>query len=136
MHAEAQRRLGHALQAIRSIQTYTADAPLAECLADDLTCSAVLRQLGIVQEALRVALLEEPSLRQIWPELDSWLAACARMRDWEHPVALEELVGLVAEDLNVWQGMLEGSDMDPAEGINPDKQMVENQGRLGYEVGS
>ena len=80
MHAEAQRRLGHALQAIRSIQTYTADAPLAECLADDLTCSAVLRQLGIVQEALRVALLEEPSLRQIWPELDSWLAACARMR--------------------------------------------------------
>jgi hypothetical protein len=28
MHAEAQRRLGHALQAIRSIQTYTADAPL------------------------------------------------------------------------------------------------------------
>ena len=63
MHAEAQRRLGHALQAILSIQTYTAHAPLPECLADNLTRSAVLRQLGIVQEALRVALLKEPSLR-------------------------------------------------------------------------
>ena len=106
MHAEAQRRLGHALQAIRSIQTYTADASLPECLADDLTCSAVLRQLGIVQEALRVALLVEPTLRQIWPELDSWLEACARMRDWQHPVALEELVGFVAGDLQVWKGRL------------------------------
>ncbi len=106
MTPEAQRRLGHALQAIRSIQAYTAAAPLPECLADDLICSAVLRQLGIVQEALRVALLEEPSLREIWPELDSLLAACARMRDWQHPVALEELVGFVAGDLMAWQGRL------------------------------
>jgi uncharacterized protein with HEPN domain len=106
MTPEAQRRLGHALQAIRSIQAYTADAPLPECLADDLTCSAVLRQLGIVQEALRVALLEEPSLRQIWPQLDALLEGCARMRDWQHPVALEELVGFVAGDLKVWQGRL------------------------------
>ena len=106
MSPEARRRLGHALQAIRSIQTYTADAPLPECLADDLTHSAVLRQLGIVQEALRVALLEEPSLRQTWPELDPWLEACARMRDWQHPVAVEELVGFVAGDLQVWQGRL------------------------------
>lgn len=106
MHAEAQRRLGHALQAIRSIQTYTADAPLPECLADDLTRSAVERQLGIVQEALRVALLEEPFLRQTWPELDPSLAACARMRDWQHPVALEELVEFVAGDLQAWQGRL------------------------------
>ena len=30
MSPEAQRRLGHAPQAIRSIQTYTADAPLPE----------------------------------------------------------------------------------------------------------
>jgi len=30
MSPEAQRRLGHALQAISSIQTYTADAPLPE----------------------------------------------------------------------------------------------------------
>jgi len=66
MQAEAQRRLGHALHAIRSIHTYTADAPL--------------------------------------PELESLLEACARMRDWQHPVAVEELVGFVAGDLQVWQG--------------------------------
>ncbi len=56
------------MQAIRSIHTYTADAPL--------------------------------------PELESLLEACARMRDWQHPVALEELVGFVAGDLMVWQGRL------------------------------
>ena len=106
MHAEPQRRLGHALQAIRSIQTYTGRSPLPECLADDLTRSAVERQLGIVQEALRVALLEEPSMREIWPDVDALLAGCDRMRDWEHPVALEELVGFVAGDLQVWQGRL------------------------------
>ena len=106
MTPEAQRRLGHALEAIRSIQAYTAAAPLPECLADDLTCSAVLRQLGIVQEALRVALLKEPCLRQTWPQLDSLLEACARMRDWQDPVPLEELVGFVAGDLMVWQGRL------------------------------
>jgi len=68
MHAEAQRRLGHALKAIRSIQTYTAAVP--------------------------------------WLELDSLLEACVRLRDWQHPVALEELVGFVAGDLQVWQGRL------------------------------
>ncbi|MEY4352500.1 MAG: hypothetical protein RLZZ609_741 [Cyanobacteriota bacterium] len=40
--------------------------------------SIVLRQLGIVQEALRVALVKEPCLRQTWPQLDFWPAACAR----------------------------------------------------------
>lgn len=64
MTPEAHRRLGHALQAIRSIHTYTADAPLTE--------------------------------------LESWLEAW--MRDWQHPVAVEELVGFVAGDLQVWQG--------------------------------
>lgn len=68
--------------------------------------SIVLRQLGIVQEALRVALVKEPCLRQTWPQLDSWPAACARMRDGEHSVALAELVGFVAGDLQVWQGRL------------------------------
>lgn len=63
MTPEAQRRLGHALQAIRSIQTYTADAPL--------------------------------------PELESLFEACARLRDWQHPVA-----ELVVGDLQVWQGRL------------------------------
>ena len=57
MHPEASLSLGHALQSIRSIQTYSGSAPLQQCLADDLTCSAVLRQLGIVQEAWRVALM-------------------------------------------------------------------------------
>lgn len=65
MKPEAQRRLGHALQAIRSIQACTADDPL--------------------------------------PELDSLLAGCARMRGWQDPVALEELV---VGDLQVWQGRL------------------------------
>lgn len=106
MSTEAQRRLGHALQAIRSIQAYTANAPLEECLSEDLIRSAVQRQLGIVQEALRVALLEEPSMHQTWPELDSLLEACARMRNWQHPVAVEDLVGFVAGDLQVWQGRL------------------------------
>jgi uncharacterized protein with HEPN domain len=106
MTPEAHRRLGHALQAIQAIQKFTGSAPLQPCFSDDLIRSAVLRQLGIVQEALRVALLEEPSLRQIWPQLDSWLEACTRMRDWQHPVALEELVGFVAGDLQVWQGRL------------------------------
>ena len=68
MTPEAHPRLGHALQAIRSIHTYTADAPL--------------------------------------PELESWLEACARLRDWQHPVAVEELVGFVAGDLMVWQERL------------------------------
>ena len=57
MHPEASLRLGHALQAIRSIQTYSGCAPLQQCLANDLTRSAVLRQLGIVQDAWRVALM-------------------------------------------------------------------------------
>jgi len=51
MNPEASRRLGHALQAISSIQRYTAN-PLQEILSHDLTRSAVQRQLGIVQEAL------------------------------------------------------------------------------------
>lgn len=68
MHPEANRRLGHARQAIRSIQTYTGRSPLPECLTDGLTRSGVERQLGIVQEAMRVALLEEPSLR--WSEYE------------------------------------------------------------------
>jgi len=57
MNPQAQRRLGHALQAIRSIQTYSGSAPLQQCLADDLQRSALLRQLGIVQDAWRVALM-------------------------------------------------------------------------------
>ena len=76
--------------------------------SNTLTCqrSIVLRWHGIVQEALRVALLEEPSLGQTWPLVDSWLEACARMRDWEHDVALVDLVGFVGGNLKMWQGRL------------------------------
>ena len=134
MPPKATRRLGHALQAISSIQRYTANAPLQENLSDDLTRSAVERQLGIVQEALRVALLGEPCLRQSWPDVDALLACCARMRDWEHPVALADLVGFVGGDLKVWQGRLvEGLRLQQGEGEKLDQQIAENLRRLGYE---
>jgi len=127
MHPEATRRLGHALQAVGTIQRYTANAPLQESLSDDLTRSAVQRQLGIVQEALRVALLEEPFLRQIWPDVDALLAGCDRLRDWEQEVALADLVGFVGGDLKVWQGRLvEGLRLQQREGARLDLQIVEN----------
>ncbi|MCX6976218.1 MAG: hypothetical protein NTZ94_18400 [Verrucomicrobia bacterium] len=134
INPEAIRRLGHALQAISSIQRYTANAPLQESLSHDLTRSAVERQLGIVQEALRVALVEEPSLRQFWPDVDALLAACARMRDWEHEVALADLVGFVGWDLKLWQGRLaEGLRLGQVEGVKLDQEIAENIRRLGYE---
>ena len=134
MHPEASRRLGHALQAIGSIQRYTANAPLQESLSDDLTRNAVQRQLGIVQEALRVALVEQPSLRQTWLDVDALLAGCARMRDWEHPVTLADLVGFVGGDLKVWQGRLaEGVRLQQEEGARVDQQIAENLRRLRYE---
>jgi uncharacterized protein with HEPN domain len=134
MPPEATRRLGHALQAVGSIQRYTANAPLQESLSDDLTRSAVERQLGIVQEALRVALVKEPSLRQTWLDVDALLAGCARMRDWEHVVALADLVGFVGGDLKLWQGRLaEGLRLQQGEGARLDQQIVENLRRLGYE---
>jgi uncharacterized protein with HEPN domain len=134
MHPEATRRLGHALQAISSIQRYTANASLQESLSDDLTRSAVERQLGIVQEALRVALLEEPCLPQSWPDVDALLAGCARMRDWEHVVALADLVGFVGGDLKVWQGRLvERLRLQQGEGARLDQQIVENPRGLRYE---
>ncbi len=104
--------------------------------SNTLTCqrSIVLRHHGIVQEALRVALLEEPSLRQTWPLVDTWLEACARMRDWEHEVALADLVGFVGGDLKVWQGRLaEGLRLEQDEGARLDQQIDENFRRLGYE---
>jgi hypothetical protein len=134
MTPEVTRRLGHALQAIAAIERYTANAPLQESLSHDLTRSAVERQLGIVQEALRVALVEQPSLRQICPDGDALLAGCARMRDWEHPVALADLVDFVGGDLKVWQGRLaEGLRLQQGEGAKLDQQIAENLRRLGYE---
>jgi hypothetical protein len=132
MPPEATRRLGHALQAIAAIEGYTANAPLQESLSHDLTRNAVERQLGIVQEALRVALVEEPSLRQIWPDGDALLAGCAQMRDWEQEVALADLVGFVEGDLKVWQGRLvEGLRLQQGEGARLDLQIVENPRGVG-----
>ena len=112
MHPEVSRRLGHALQAISSIQGYTAYAPL--------------------QEALRVALVEEPSLRQTWLDVDALLAGCARLRDWEHEVALADLVGFVGGDLKVWQGrVVEGFRQQQEEGAILDQQIDGNLRRLG-----
>jgi len=134
MHPEATRRLDHALQAISSIQRHTANAPLQESLSDDLTRSAVQRQLGIVQEALRVALVQEPSQRQIWLEGEALLAGCARLRDWEHQVALADLVAFMAGDLKVWQGRLvEGLRLEQDEGVKLDQQIAENLRRFGCE---
>jgi len=98
--------------------------------SNPLTCkrSTMLRWHGIVQEALRVALLEEPSLRQTWPLVDSWLEACARMRDWEHDVALVDLVGIVGGNLKVWQGRLVERlrREQQEEGARLDQQIAEN----------
>ncbi len=107
---------------------------MRESLSDDLTRSAVQRQLGIVQEALRMALVEEPSLRQIWPHVDALLTGCARMRDWEHEVALADLVGFVDRDLKLWHGRLaEGLRLQQQEeGAKLDQQIAENMRRLGY----
>ena len=134
MNPEASRRLGHALQAITAIERYTANDCLHNCLADDLTRSAVQRQLGIVQEALRVALVEEPSLQQIWPDGDALLAGCARMRDWEQGVALADLLGFVAEDLKLWQGRLaEGLRLQQQEeGAKLDAAIARNLAWLGF----
>jgi hypothetical protein len=89
-----------------------------------------------------VALLEEPCLRQIWPDVVALLAGCDRLRDWEHVVALADLVGFVGGDLKVWQGRLvegvrleqdEGVRLQQEEGARLDQQIVENLRRLGYE---
>ena len=134
MHPQASLRLGHALQAISSIQRYIVNAPLQESLIHKLTRSAVERQLGIVQEALRVALVEESSLRQIWPDVDALLAGCARMRDWEHEVALADLLGFVGGDLKVWVGrVVEGVMQQQEVGARLDQKISENLRRLGYE---
>jgi hypothetical protein len=49
------------------------------------------------------------------------------MRDWEHVVALADLVGFVGGDLKLWQGRLvEGLRLQQGEGARLDQQIVEN----------
>jgi hypothetical protein len=55
------------------------------------------------------------------------------MRDWEHPVALADLVGFVGGDLKVWQGRLAGGVKQQEEGARLDQQIAESRRRFGYE---
>ncbi|MDM7954373.1 MAG: hypothetical protein QUV07_14320 [Cyanobium sp. CZS 25K] len=117
-----------------SIQRYIASEP-RERLTDDLTRSAVERQLSIVQEALRVALLQEPSLPHSWPELEAAMAWCAQLRDWENPVEVQELAEFVEGELKVWQAMIAAliKQQQQDEGARLDQQIVENLRSLRYE---
>jgi hypothetical protein len=56
-----------------------------------------------VREALRVALLQDPSLRHSWPELEAAMAKCDQLRDWENPVEVQELAEFVEGELKGWQ---------------------------------
>ena len=60
MARTTKQRLQDAHAAIAAIQRYVPSEAL-EALNDDLTRSAVERQLSIVPEALRVALLQDPA---------------------------------------------------------------------------
>lgn len=106
MARTTKQRLQDAHAAIAAIQRYVPSAAL-ERLNDDLTRSAVERQLSIVREALRVALLQDPSLRHSWPELDAAMARCDQLRDWENPLEVQELAEFVEGELNGWQAMIE-----------------------------
>jgi hypothetical protein len=66
----------------------------------------VQRQLSIVREALRVALLQDPSLRHSWPELEAAMARCDQLRDWENPVGVQELAEFVEGELKGWRKRL------------------------------
>ena len=78
MAKTSSQRLHDAQQAMASIQRYVASEP-RERLNDDLSRLAVERQLSIVQEALQVALLQEPALRQSWPDMDAALRTPVRL---------------------------------------------------------
>ncbi|MFN9618442.1 MAG: hypothetical protein ACK55X_01855 [Synechococcaceae cyanobacterium] len=115
-----------------SIQRYVASEP-RDRLNDDLTRSAVERQLSIVQEALRVALLQDPGLRQRWPDLDAVMRRCARLRDWEDPVSVEELAGFVDVEMQNWQGRIASLlKQQQEEGTRLDQQIGENLRRLDF----
>jgi len=126
------QRLHDAHAALAAIQRYVPSAAL-ERLNDDLTRSAVERQLSIVREALRVALLQDPILRHRWPELEAAMARCDRLRDWENPVEVQALAECVEGDLQDWQAMIAALlKQQQEEGARLDQRIVENQRRLGY----
>jgi len=132
MGRSTRQRLQDAHAAIAAIQRYVPSEAL-ERLNDDLTRSAVERQLSIVREALRVALLQDPSLRHSWPELEAAMARCDQLRGWEKPVAVQELAEFVEGELKGWQGMIAVLlKQQQDEGARLDQQIAENLRRLGY----
>ena len=133
MHPEATRRLEHAREAMARVNPYTSTVPLREALNDDLTRSAVERQLSIVREALRVALLQDSNRRHRSPGLDAAMARCTQLRDWENPVEAQELAEFVEGELKGWQGMIAVLlKQQQDEGARLDQQIAENLRRLGY----
>jgi hypothetical protein len=134
MARTTKQRLQDAHAAITAIQRYVASDPL-ERLSEELTRSAVERQLSIVQEALRVALLQDPSLRHCWPEVDAAMARCDQLRDWENPVEVQELTQFVEGELQGWQAMVAGLlKQQQGEGARLDQPIAVNAWRLGYEL--
>lgn len=134
MAKTSSQRLQDAQQAMASIQRYIASEP-RERLTDDLTRSAVERQLSIVREALRVALLQDPGLRHSWPELEAVIARCTQLRDWENPVGVQELTVFVEGELQGWQAMIAAllkQQQQQDEGARLDPQVAENLRRLGH----
>lgn len=134
MTRTTKQRLQDAHAAIAAIQRYVPSETL-EALNDDLTRSAMERQLSIVREALRVALLQDPSLRHSWPELDAAMARCDQLRDWENPVGVQELAEFVEGDLQGWQAMIAAliKQQQQDEATRLDQLIAENLGRLGFQ---
>jgi uncharacterized protein with HEPN domain len=133
MTRTTKQRLQDAHAAIAAIQRYVPSETL-EALNDDLTRSAMERQLSIVREALRVALLQDPSLRHSWPELDAAMARCDQLRDWEKPVEAQELAEFAEGELEGWQAMIEALlKQQQEEATRLDQLIAENLGRLGFQ---
>jgi len=133
MARTTKQRLQDAHAAIAAIQRYVPSEAL-DRLNDDLTRSAVERQLSIVQEALRVALLQDPSLRHRWPQLEAAMERCDQLRDWENPVEVQELAEFVEGELQGWQAMIAALlKQQPVEVARLDEPIAENFRRMGYE---
>jgi len=133
MARTTRQRLQDAHAAIAVLQRYVPSEAL-ERLNDDVTRSAVERQLSIVREALRVALLQDLSLRHRWPEVDAAMARCVQIRDWENSVGVPELAEFVEGELQSWQAMIAALlKQQQDEGARSDLQTAVNLRRLGYE---
>jgi len=132
MARSSTQRLQNAHAAIADIQR-SAPSEALERLNDDLARSAVERQLSIVREALRVALLQDPSLRHSWPQLDAAMPRCDQLKDWENPVEAQVLAEFVQGELQRWQGMIAVVlKQQKEDGARLDQEITENPRRLRY----